>query len=188
MFLCLGLLLVMMVLWGHSPPQLLQKVMSLAAEDMRNHAAGTLDMGHVDKLAGLSTGGIYPNNIWRDLKRLLPQPKLPKLHFMWLPMQHNVLGRFCRNVPMLLPHELFASIYNNYPEMWRKIVYGSQQTCQKFWNSVSESPHFKQHPVRFRHNFATLCIPLKLHGDGTPVTGLGKSWGKLMDIFLCLQF
>jgi len=22
-----------------------------------------------------------------------------------------------------------------------------------------------------------------MHGDGTPVTGLGKSWGKLVDVF-----
>ena len=27
------------------------------------------------------------------------------------------------------------------------------------------------------------CIPLRIHGDGVPVTGLGKGWGKLVDIF-----
>ena len=26
-------------------------------------------------------------------------------------------------------------------------------------------------------------MPLKLHGDGTPVTGLGKQWGRLVDIY-----
>ena len=26
-------------------------------------------------------------------------------------------------------------------------------------------------------------IPLRLHGDGTPVTGIGKQWGKLVDAY-----
>ena len=30
---------------------------------------------------------------------------------------------------------------------------------------------------------ATRVIPLRLHGDGTPVTGLGKQWGKLVDVY-----
>ena len=98
-------------------------------------------------------------------------------------MQHNVLGRFFKKIPMLLPHELFGSIYNNYPVMWRKLVYPGEQTCQRFWNAVQGSPQFKQHPVRFRLNFKTKCIPLKMHGDGTPVTGLGKQWGKMVDVY-----
>ena len=27
------------------------------------------------------------------------------------------------------------------------------------------------------------CIPLSLHGDGTPAMGVGKAWGKLIDIW-----
>ena len=53
----------------------------------------------------------------------------------------------------------------------------------KFWDAVKGSPQFAAHKVRFRHGFQEKCIPLKIHGDGTPVTGLGKGWGKLVDIF-----
>jgi len=53
----------------------------------------------------------------------------------------------------------------------------------KFWNAVRGSQHFASHPVRHRAGFEDHCIPLKIHGDGTPVTGLGKGWGKLVDIF-----
>ena len=27
------------------------------------------------------------------------------------------------------------------------------------------------------------CIPLALHGDGVPVTGIGKSWSKSVDVW-----
>ena len=40
--------------------------------------------------------GTYANNIWRDFKALLPEPKLPKLHDILVPMVHNVLGLFRR--------------------------------------------------------------------------------------------
>ena len=136
----------MMVLWGHVSPQLLQKTMSLAVEDMHNHAAGILDIAHVEKLAGLGSDGRHENNIWRDLKNMLPAPKLPKLHYMFLPMQHTVLGRFWRSVPMLLPHELFSAIFHHYPVMWDKLILGSSGTCKKIWNAVRGSQHFRYRP------------------------------------------
>ena len=37
--------------------------------------------------------------------------------------------------------------------------------------------------MREREDHTWRCIPLKIHGDGTPVTGLGKQWGRLVDIF-----
>ena len=39
------------------------------------------------------------------------------------------------------------------------------------------------HPVRNLPNFRRRAIPLSLHGDGVPVTGVGKSWGESMDIY-----
>jgi hypothetical protein len=175
--------MVMMVLWGHISPQLLQKVMKLMRDDLELFKQGKLDVNGIDKLKNLGTTGSHPNNCWRDLKKLLPVPKLPKLHRLLLPMKHNTLGKFVQNVPMMLPHVLFSAIYEHYPLMWDKIIYGSRLTCQKFWRSVKDSPQFMSHPVRHRVGFEDHCIPLKIHGDGTPVTGLGKSWGKMVDIF-----
>ena len=34
-----------------------------------------------------------------------------------------------------------------------------------------------------REGFEDSCIPLRLHGDGTPVTGVGKQWGKMLDAY-----
>ena len=175
--------MVMMVLWGHISPQLLQKVMKMMQQDLKVFQEGNLDTNAIDKLAKLGTGGLNPNTTWRDLKNILPKPKLPQLHIFDCPMKHTTLGKIIRSVPMLLPHTLFSAIYEHYPLMWEKIIYGSRLTCMKFWDAVKGSPQFAAHKVKFRDGFQEKCIPLKIHGDGTPVTGLGKGWGKLVDIF-----
>ena len=175
--------MVMMVLWGHISPQLLQKVMALFRADLKLHKESCLDLNGIDHLEGIGTKGAHPNTCWRDLKTLLPVPKLAKLQRLLLPMKHTSLGKFVRSVPMMLPHVLFAAIYEHYPLMWEKIIYGSRLTCQKFWHAVRGSLQFRSHPVRHRVGFEDHCIPLKIHGDGTPVTGLGKGWGKMVDIF-----
>ena len=90
-------IVVMMVLWGHISPQLLQKVMALMQADLVLHGKGELDVEGISKLAGIGTNGTHPNNCWSQLKLLLPRPRLPPLHFFSVPMQHNVLGRFWRN-------------------------------------------------------------------------------------------
>eukprot|EP00969_Alexandrium_andersonii_P195699 8645728-Alexandrium_andersonii.AAC.1 len=28
-----------------------------------------------------------------------------------------------------------------------------------------------------------MCIPLALHGDGVPVSGVGKAWSKSLDVY-----
>ena len=127
----------MMVLWGLISPQLLQKVMSLYKADLKLLEEGCLDLNGIDKLAKMGSNGSHENNVWRDMKALLPEPKLPKLSMLQLPMQHTTLGKFVHSVPMLLPHTLFAAIYEHYP-------------------------------VRHGGGFGDHCIPLKIHGDGTP--------------------
>ena len=175
--------MVMMVLWGHISPQLLQKVMSLYLADLQLHKAGCLDVNGVQKLAKMGSSGTYSQNIWRDFKALLPAPKLPKPLMLKFPIKHTSLGKIVASIPLLLPHTLFSAIYTHYPDMWAKIVYPGKITCGKFWSAVQGSPQFASHPVRHRADFSEKCIPLKIHGDGTPVTGLGKGWGKMVDIF-----
>ena len=42
--------------------------------------------------------------------------------------------------------------------------------------------HFKTHPVRHRQDRKWI-LPLCLHGDGTPCSGVGKSWSRQMDFW-----
>ena len=45
------------------------------------------------------------------------------------------------------------------------------------------NPQLKDHPVRARRDWKRRAIPLVLHGDGVPLTGLGKNRSKFMDGF-----
>ena len=38
------------------------------------------------------------------------------------------------------------------------------------------------HPVRLITDLSKV-IPLRIHGDGTPASGIGKAWGKMVDCF-----
>ena len=140
--------MVMMVLWGLVSPQLLQKVMALYAADLKLLEAGKLDLNGIEKLAKIGTNGTLPNCCWRDLKAILPAVKLPSPKVVLFPLKHTNLGRFAQRLPLLLPHTLFAAIYNHFPEMWQKIVYPGALTCQRFWKAVSGSPQFAQHDVK----------------------------------------
>ena len=68
----------MLVLWGQFSPQMLQKTMDLFEKDLENHAQGKLDTDPIHKFASMGTRGTYANNIWRDFKALLPEPRLPR--------------------------------------------------------------------------------------------------------------
>ena len=37
--------------------------------------------------------------------------------------------------------------------------------------------------VPARPDMREKCIPLAIHGDGTPVTGVGKAWSKQYDVW-----
>ena len=131
----------MMVLWGHVSPQLLRKVMELLHQDLQLHGEGHLDVDHIKKLAKLGHWGQYPNNVWTELKKILPTPKLPRLHFVWLPFKHLTLGKITRQVPLLLPHQVFGAIYQHYPAIWQQIVYGSQAKCKKSGLLLDPAPN-----------------------------------------------
>jgi len=52
--------MVMMVLWGHISPQLMQKVMALMSADLKLHSEGLLDVNGIEKLRGhLAKGSAF---------------------------------------------------------------------------------------------------------------------------------
>ena len=132
---------------------------------------------------GIGSDGIYENNCWRDLQRLLGATKLPTPFTWQLPVVHSILGYLYRPASMIMPHELFSSIYHNFPQMFRKCIFTGVGRCKQFWLSVRSGAHFNSHPVRFRENFMSLCCPLRFHGDGTPCVAIGKGWSKMMDCY-----
>ena len=79
-----------------------------------------------------------------------------------------------------LPHEVFASVYSNYPAAFTKMFAADKEECERFWEAVSDDPALVGHPIKNDPNWRSKTVPLSLHGDGTPIAGRGKSWSKQM--------
>ena len=84
---------------------------------------------------------------------------------------------------LFLPHVLFSGLYNQYPNAWRDRMCPSTEKLQEFWAEMRDSPQLQGHPILAVPNYQSRAIPLALHGDGVPVTGVGKVWGESLDVF-----
>ena len=82
---------------------------------------------------------------------------------------------------MLLPHEVFACLWENYQEDFvSRLLGGGEDQVGDFWKKMESHPLYQKHEVS-RSKTKQRIVPLSLHGDGVAVTGLGKSWGKSCD-------
>ena len=53
-----------------------------------------------------------------------------------------------------------------------------EKLIPKFWESFNGHPCMDGHPVLGREDYKTKCVPLSIHGDETPITGVGKVWSR----------
>ncbi|CAE7336164.1 unnamed protein product [Symbiodinium sp. CCMP2592] len=136
-------------------------------------ARETGDMpGELETLAKLGASGLYPNKCWADLTRqLAPSIKVPPAVLHKVPTKAGL-----DTLPVLMPHELLASIYDTFPAVWVKVVKPSDSRAEQFWRSVKGHPALESSPLLARPNYQRLCIPLGVHGDAVPITALGKAW------------
>ncbi|CAJ1431493.1 unnamed protein product, partial [Effrenium voratum] len=125
------------------------------------------------------TNGAYKNKCHADLMNKvehlsqLPEPFRVRVPFA-LPFGESLQG-------MLLPHQLFASLWRDYPETWRSSVLPDEQTLQRFWSAVDSHPQMESHPIRDVADYKSKVVPLAVHGDGVPVVGMllevkGTGW------------
>ena len=84
---------------------------------------------------------------------------------------------------LLLPHELFSSIYSEYRHAWQKSILPNTSELRHFWREVDGHPQMLGHELRQRPNYQTWAIPISFHGDGVPITGVGKIWAKMRTLF-----
>lgn len=103
-------------------------------------------------------------------------PKIPK------PFKAKVpLKGFPDSVQsMLLPHEMFACLYRNYKKVWSTAVVPSVERVQKFWRAMRLHPQMRDHPMTSSPQWESWTVPIAVHGDGVPVTGVGKVWSRVM--------
>ena len=158
--------------WGHMSAPMLQKIAHHAAQD-------GLDHPEVAALAKLGGSGVHPQNCNRDLMKCLHQPPvMSSLTTMQVHVKKSLGIKSCTQ-HVLLPHELFSALYHNHPAAFRKrILGGDQSNVRTWWDSMDEHPAYAGHPLKSRTDHKLRCIPLALHGDAVPVSGIGKAWSK----------
>ena len=165
--------------WGLMSCPLMQKLALAAVNDGLGHP-------EVQLLANLGTQGKYPNHMHEELMRKLNPP--PIAEALWPFKAHVKIGKAVHlfDHVVLLPHLLFACIYKRF-----KVVFidsfcgGSTGNIRRFWTAMRScnNPAYTNHPVQQRQEHEDKCIPIQIHADGVPVTGIQRSWGKSVEIW-----
>ena len=139
--------------------------------------------GCLARLRSRSNGagqGLCPQNIDRDLQRKLGDNKYASSFDEVLPLKRLLLNprrvTFANlRYPMMSPHRVFASIYRNYGEAWRRLFVPSGEELERFWTSLEGWPALAGSPILQLANYKRICVPLILHGDGVAITSAGKA-------------
>ena len=173
-------------LWGAYSPQEVQRIASFLQTDLAAaiNAGPGVTFPQVDLVEKIGNHGRIPSNMHRDLMRTLVDIGISALSVVNLSLKETgtviaTIGTQC----IIYPHELFSSMYTHYHDAFMRRFVVSQATIKQFWEAVSHTTQYKEHPVRLRKNHKSRCIPLVLHTDGVPVSGIGKAWSKLVDLY-----
>ena len=157
--------------WGDMSAQDVQSIARLAMDDYDAQR----DTAKLRALGNAGSQGKYKNKCYQAVMKIaedglrLPAPFLARFPFKapWKSVLQAVM----------LPHILFSSIYHQYAATWRKSVCPSMDVLEKFWTDMVESGNPNvQGALTRRKNWKRRCVPLAVHGDGVPVTGVGKGW------------
>ncbi|CAE7677342.1 unnamed protein product [Symbiodinium sp. CCMP2592] len=164
--------------WGEVSPQVVQKLAAASQRDFQ--AVGATPPSEVAALAGLGSAGLYPNNMHKEILKIanknnaFSKPFAVKMSFK--PPWDKLLQT------MLLPHVVFSDLYHSYPAAFAKFMMpsGGIQKLKEFWRlQKAGHPAWRNHPIVSKKSFdAEHTLPLQLHGDGTPVVGIGKIWSR----------
>ena len=169
--------------WGHISLPSLQQIAGAAAKDIAAvRSTPLLNLWDLTALAQLGGSGARPQHMHRQVLLHIGPTTLSPVITASIPLK---LQGGVRDIEqcIVLPHVLFAQIYHEYPAVWKKRILPSTEALQEFWDDMQTHPMMPGHPIRQREHFERLCVPFTLHGDGCPMTGAGKSWCKMMDIF-----
>ena len=126
----------------------------------------------LDKLTHVQHGKNLQASVFRMLSR---EANLPALQEVSLPMQGQPEHESSASV--LLPHELFAALHAS-KQGWVSSILPHEPLLQQFWDTFANHPCMAGHPLHDRPHYRTRCVPLSLHGDEVPITGIGKIWSR----------
>ncbi len=164
--------------WGDISAPMLQDIAWAAEKDGNAHP-------DVRELAKLGTYGKFPGNCNAELlAKLRPVPILAALSTMQVVIKKPPAQVVSLQQPVLLPHQLFAALYHHHKGAFiDRICGGTPENIGQIWSDMQGHPAFPQHPLARRPDHQRNCIPIALHGDGVAISGVGRSWGKSVDVY-----
>ncbi|OLP80377.1 hypothetical protein AK812_SmicGene39217 [Symbiodinium microadriaticum] len=166
--------------WGTYSPQQVQSLAFAAVQDLQ-HANASFHYPDLERLARLGTSGQYPSRCNSELLAFLePSVKLCPAYTATVPFKAPLLDK---QQDMLLPHEVFSSMFHQYPEAFENNLLNSEAELERFWEAARNHPQYQGHPISDRDTFQRKCVPIGIHGDDVPITGIGKGWTSKMTIF-----
>eukprot|EP00973_Karenia_brevis_P037280 5139112-Karenia_brevis.AAC.1 len=65
-----------------------------------------------------------------------------------------------------------------YPSVWQSRILPDKHMLAKYWDQMGHTAPVRDHRVKSIPDWKDKVIPLLLHADGVPITGIGKSWQK----------
>ena len=107
-------------MWGVISPQLLQRYAALAGKDVAAAVAykrPDFVFTDLQRLGGLGSSGVHPNNTWADLKSVLRPHHFRDLGEFRPPMTvpgKTIASNFRQDIND--PHAFFAQMFESYPE------------------------------------------------------------------------
>ena len=147
-------------------------------------------------LARLGQWGQQPGNVQSQLLNWLGAPRTPPAMThkvpVLVPKKHSSSAHGSAIVdielPFLLPHEMFAWMYDNDRDRFNQLFLGqcpSTTDIKGFWKEMTKrgDPRLLGHPMLKRANWDSRAIPLSLHGDAVPVLQVGKNGPKAFDVY-----
>lgn len=90
-------------------------------------------------MAHVPFGGKYAGNTFRDLERRLGHTPLHQsLHKFRIPMKSELYSLVTteREQQMILPHVVFATLCEDRPDDFRRLMLGPPGATQKFWDDM----------------------------------------------------
>ena len=147
----------------------------------------------ITKFASLGNWGRTPGNISRDLTSALGEPCVPEVAHVEVKVkvpkptgghqsQHMI------KMPMILPHEMFATLYDDIDKFKNVFVGDSTDmgdSIKSFWQTVAsrKDPRLQHHPMCSRPSWEKRAVPLSFHGDALPCLKVGKADSKSFEAF-----
>ena len=174
--------------WGAMSAQKLQEICMSSVQDLE--ALNSILSGaekwpsnaiqnDQQAVAKIGASGQYSNKCYGDLMKIVETN-------ITLPQPHRVFLRFAPPLgeqvqEMLLPHEMFAAFFQC-KATWNKVILPNIDLPTEFWSAQkNKHPQWRGHPIaKLNPQQLKYVIPLSLHGDEVPVTGIGKQWNRKM--------